>query len=435
METPRISCIMPTANRPHFIPYAIDYFLNQNYPNKQLVILDDSITHNLSLIPTHPSIKYLYSSTPYSTGAKRNIACEESRGDIILHWDDDDWYAEDWISRQVDALYSSQADIIGLKEINFFSSILNKRWKYKDDENQVPWVYGATLAYHKSFWEKHQFEDMQSGEDNEFLLRSCANIFAHDYSEGYLGIIHDNNIGMKGFENPRNKLSLAKWKTKLPGPILKETKSILWSNQPSYLVSCIMPTANRSEYISNAIHNFLSQDYTNKELIIIDDGKNPISDLIPENPKIIYIYDSDFGSLGNKRNLACERSKGSIIIHMDDDDWYAHDWISNQVNELVNSEADICGLNQIQFYSEPLNKYWMTKNLNSKRPWLSGATLAYWKSFWLNHPFGDLQIGEDDNFVRNNGAKIFAHNYFQGFIATAHANNTTGISNDPWISE
>lgn len=206
METPLISCIMPTANRSHFIPYAIDYFLNQSYPNKQLVILDDSITDNLSLIPKHPNIKYLYFSIPNSTGMKRNIACEESRGEIILHWDDDDWYAGDWISRQVKVLHNSRADVKGLKEINFFSSISNKRWKYEDDEGQTPWVYGATFIYHKDFWQKHQFQDMQSGEDNEFLLRSCAKIFAHDYSEGYLGILHKDNIGMKGFENPRNKL-------------------------------------------------------------------------------------------------------------------------------------------------------------------------------------------------------------------------------------
>lgn len=200
--------------------------------------------------------------------------------------------------------------------------------------------------------------------------------------------------------------------TKLSIPILKETKNRIWSKQPPYTVSCIMPAANRPEYMSKAINNYLSQDYINKELIILDDGKNLVSSLIPDHPGITYKCCSNFGSLGNKRNLKCEKSSGSIIIHMDDDDWYANDWISNQVNELLNSEADICGLNQIQFFSSTLNKYWMTKNLNSKKPWLSGATLAYWKSFWLTHPFGDHEIGEDDNFVRNNGARIFAHNYF-----------------------
>ncbi|MBS1586159.1 MAG: glycosyltransferase family 2 protein [Bacteroidetes bacterium] len=35
-------------------------------------------------------------------GRKRNIACEESRGDIIVHWDDDDWYAPDGsVSRRI----------------------------------------------------------------------------------------------------------------------------------------------------------------------------------------------------------------------------------------------------------------------------------------------------------------------------------------------
>ena len=42
------------------------------------------------------------------------------------------------------------------------------------------------------------------------------------------------------------------------------------TSQP--LVSCIMPTYNRREFVPLAIRYFLRQDYANKELIIIDDG-------------------------------------------------------------------------------------------------------------------------------------------------------------------
>jgi len=39
--TPKISCIMPTYNRREFIPQALKYFERQDYPNKELIIVDD----------------------------------------------------------------------------------------------------------------------------------------------------------------------------------------------------------------------------------------------------------------------------------------------------------------------------------------------------------------------------------------------------------
>lgn len=190
------------------------------------------------------------------------------------------------------------------------------------------------------------------------------------------------------------------------------------------LVTCIMPTANREELMLKAIQYFLEQDYPYKELVIIDDGAESAIRSIPNLYSIRYFYLKQPKSIGAKRNQACEKAAGSIIIHWDDDDWYAPDWISHQVNILLKSDADICGLNKIQYYSVNTGiKYWMTNNINPKRPWLSGATLAYRKSFWKRHKFKDLQIGEDDEFVRNTCTRIFAHSYYNGFLAIVHSSN------------
>ncbi|MET1055810.1 MAG: glycosyltransferase family A protein, partial [Pedobacter sp.] len=117
------------------------------------------------------------------------------------------------------------------------------------------------------------------------------------------------------------------------------------------------------------------------------------------------------------------KAAGNIIVHWDDDDWYASNWISHQVNVLLNTEADICGLNHVQFYSVNDNRYYFTKSSSAKKNWLCGATLAYRKSFWKKYPFKDIQIGEGDFFVRNKNAKVFAHDYYKGFIATVHSSN------------
>ena len=190
-------------------------------------------------------------------------------------------------------------------------------------------------------------------------------------------------------------------------------------------VSCIMPTANRPKFIELAIDHFMNQDYRNKELIIIDDGRESVASFVPNHKNIKYFYTHPLGSIGNKRNYACKKASGQIIMHWDDDDWYAPDWITTQINALKTSNADICGLNEIIFFSPLVNLFWLHEDKNSDRPWLSGATMAYAKTFWEKHPFKDIHIGEDYDYIWNNGAKIYAHEYRDGFCAILHAGNTT----------
>jgi glycosyltransferase involved in cell wall biosynthesis len=195
------------------------------------------------------------------------------------------------------------------------------------------------------------------------------------------------------------------------------------TDQP--LVSCIMPTANRQKFIPQAINYFLSQDYPNKELIIIDDGIHTISDLIPNDPKIKYFYTQPLGTIGVKRNFACEKATGEIIVHFDDDDYYAPDWISRSIEAHKTTGADMTGLNRVFFYSPSVDKRWMYEDTDEDRPWICGATMAYKKELWRNHPFVDLHVGEDYDFVWNCGGKIVALDYPEGFIAILHPHNTS----------
>lgn len=211
MKNPYVSCIMPTANRPLHVPLAVDYFLNQDFRDAELVIIDDGIEPVKDLLPDHYRIKYFYTDPLGSIGNKRNFACEKAKGEIIIHWDDDDYYAENWISKQVKAIEESNADICGLNEIVFFSPLRQKYWKYADTSGERPWLSGATMAYKKSFWEAHHFKDLQIGEDYDYIWNTGAKIFAHDYKEGFIAILHAGNTTLKPFENPKDKKHAIQW--------------------------------------------------------------------------------------------------------------------------------------------------------------------------------------------------------------------------------
>lgn len=426
MNQPFVSCIMPTANRQQFLPYAIEYFLQQDYQNSELIILDDGTESSQSVIPEDPRIRYFYDDYVQLLGTKRNFCCEQARGEIIIHLDDDDWYEKDWISREVEALQSSDADITGLSDVNFFLNDSNQHWEFRDEPGLKPWVYGGTLAYRKSFWEANKFNEMNAGEDNEFIWRAKAKIQAHEYTAGYLGLIHRDNAGVVPFENPRDKQQVTKWIKVLKKPETAALHQIDKDSLGSVLISCIMPTKNRAKYIPLAIDYFKKQDYPNKELIIIDDGSSPIKELVPDDPRIRYFFvEQQDPTIGAKRNYGCQQANGEIITHWDDDDWYAADWLSFQLKSFLTSGADIGGLNQVQYWSPLLRTCWVVKNSDTQYPWLSGQSLIYRKEFWEEHYFQDQQTGSDDQFVGINGARLFAHDYYQGLLAVLHGQNAT----------
>ncbi|XZF16129.1 glycosyltransferase family 2 protein [Chitinophagaceae bacterium MMS25-I14] len=201
---PFVSCIMPTANRETFIPQSIQYFMRQDYPSKELIIVDDGDISIAHLVPALPGVKYIRLDTGNNTiGAKRNIACKHASGDIIVHWDDDDWYAPDWVSAQVHTLRHTNAAICGLDQLYFYAPRDNRSWIYKYPSASKPWVGGATMAYLRSLWERYQFRNLQVGEDNDFVWYSGGVVRSSGYLNGFVSLLHDRNTSPKHISDAR----------------------------------------------------------------------------------------------------------------------------------------------------------------------------------------------------------------------------------------
>lgn len=195
----------------------------------------------------------------------------------------------------------------------------------------------------------------------------------------------------------------------------------------SPLVSCIMPTADRRTLVPQAIRHFLGQDYPNRELIIVDDGADNISDLVPRDERIRYTRLTKRISMGAKHNLACEMARGEVIVHWDDDDWNAERRVSYQLNELLrHSQNTLCGLSRVLYYEPHSKRAWEYVYPAGARPWVLGATFCYFKRFWERHRFPDMNEGADTVFVWNlQNARIVSHQDHTFYIGTVHARNTS----------
>ena len=170
--TPMVSCIMPTYNRRQFVPHAIEYFLRQDYPQKELIIIDDGSDCIKDLVPDHPAISYYRLDQRISLGAKLNLACGHARGNIIAHWDDDDWYASHRLSYQVEALQKKQIVMAGINRLLYFDLYKKNAFTYIYPPDQRTWLSGSSLCYKKSFWDDNKFEDINVGMDGLFVWRT-----------------------------------------------------------------------------------------------------------------------------------------------------------------------------------------------------------------------------------------------------------------------
>jgi glycosyltransferase involved in cell wall biosynthesis len=195
---PRVSCIMPTCDRRAFVPRAMRHFLDQRWSDAELIIVDDGERPVEDLVPASPRIRYLRLTARRSIGHKRNLACEAATGEIVIHWDDDDWMAPTWIATQVAALAVAGADVTGLCQPYFHHAARRLAYRYAYPRGARPWVHGGTLCYTRALWQNNPFPDVSRGEDLRFQWSAVPKtIVPHDGAAEYVAGLHDTNTSAR----------------------------------------------------------------------------------------------------------------------------------------------------------------------------------------------------------------------------------------------
>jgi glycosyltransferase involved in cell wall biosynthesis len=115
------------------------------------------------------------------------------------------------------------------------------------------------------------------------------------------------------------------------------------------LVSVIIPTYNRAWVLKTAIDSVLCQDYTNIELIVIDDGsQDNTKELLKDyQSKMTALYQDNAG-VSAARNLGIKKSRGEFIALLDSDDSWDKRKVACQMDFfMANPDALICQTEEI----------------------------------------------------------------------------------------
>lgn len=106
------------------------------------------------------------------------------------------------------------------------------------------------------------------------------------------------------------------------------------------LVSVIIPTIDRPQYLESAIESIISQSFEDFEIIVVNDGGKESRHIIDKYDKKYKIrYVSHYRNLGlpEARNTGLRLAKGKYIAYLDDDDIFYRNHLSTLVGFLENN--------------------------------------------------------------------------------------------------
>jgi glycosyltransferase involved in cell wall biosynthesis len=190
-------------------------------------------------------------------------------------------------------------------------------------------------------------------------------------------------------------------------------------------VTAVMPTTSaRRPFWEGAIRQFLAQTYQDSELLILEESAGALDQQWPSRVKYVRMPQRAL-TTGRKRNVVNELAQSEIIVHFDDDDWFHPRRIEEQVSFLDTSGAKVVGNHDILYYRTEDQTFWQYL-FQGHKPYATGTSLCYLKSWWEGHRFSDKSVGEDSDFwVEAKGANVMASRGLdQMIVARAHKGNT-----------
>ena len=461
-EMPKISVIVPTRNRASFLPQLLELYRSQTWKNKELLVLDDSEQEDTAfkdLANNQSDIKYWHRTQQLSIGSKRNALIRESTGEIIAHFDDDDYYAPNYLSWMHGEMELNHADLVKLggwfslhqrsntlgfwdttdfkSEHHIFCGTEDLQTKEEAfSENALRSFltgYGFSYFYKKSCWESTNFPDRDIGEDSLFLeqliTRGYKTQLALDTEAICLHVIHKGNTS-RCFPNyilPEFFLQKLFSTYKKQEDAGKSIQKIQGNESLPSVTVCTL-THNREGFLKRLKEYIEAQDYPLEkvEWLILDDSTTYSDSLSLDTHtpiKIKYQRIKEKLPLGRKRNLAHRLCTGEFIVYMDDDDYYFPTRISHAVETLAKSGKEIAGSTSLIIYFMHDKSLWISGPFGANHA--TAGTFAMTRDFAQNNYYNNgSTCNEEKEFLKDYTVPMAQLSPEKTMVCISHQSNT-----------
>ena len=101
--------------------------------------------------------------------------------------------------------------------------------------------------------------------------------------------------------------------------------------------SVIVPAHNSEKYIGKCLHSVKMQTFKDYELIVVCDNCSDCTGIAARGyaDRIITTH---YGMDGMARNAGIDIAEGEWILFLDDDDWWIHEYVLEDIHKLVTDE-------------------------------------------------------------------------------------------------
>lgn len=197
----KVTCICSTYGRPHVLKEAIQSFLEQDYDNKELLILNDNAGFPLKLDNSQIKIINLHERCQ-SLGQKRNLCVSLSSHDskYMCIWEDDDLSMPWRISRSIQFL-EAHNNYDAVKTIKAIASENNEKYHIAFN------AFEGSACWRSEFLRKHKYNESLSVR-MDLEMENQANVAAMDPTPDFwyvyrwgCGVFHLSGAGEDTFEN------------------------------------------------------------------------------------------------------------------------------------------------------------------------------------------------------------------------------------------
>jgi hypothetical protein len=201
-------------------------------------------------------------------------------------------------------------------------------------------------------------------------------------------------------------------------------------------ISVITITRDRRPFIPLVKYGLIAQTYPADKIewVVVDDGDDPIKDLISDVPNVVYVLSDTKLTIGEKRNLAVSRASHDILVTMDDDDVYpSNSLLARVANMLAEPKKECLFSTVIPCYNIHETKSFMNvppiKLPMCER--VSEATLCFTRDFWKERGFPDQQIAEGGAFIRGREQMCREFSPQDVIVSLIHKRNTSSRKAPP----
>ena len=197
-------------------------------------------------------------------------------------------------------------------------------------------------------------------------------------------------------------------------------------------VTIVTPTYNRRAFIPALIQIYQHQTYPKEhmEWIILDDGRDKVADLFhaAHLPNLRYLYEDEKMRIGAKRNRLNKEARGSIIIAMDDDDYYPVDRVQSVVDAFTqHPDKNLAGSSEMNMYYIDQQTIWTIESHGPNHA--TNGTMA-WRKTYANTHFYDEYVtkAEETSFLEGYKYSMIQLDPKKTILVICHSDNTVDKS-------